>query len=199
SAARKRRAGPLPVPARSRDSVEIGHVAEERLDNAPARANFISLPYYKDAMISNPDSLGFLLFDVARLMRRRYDRCLERAGLGIRAGEARTLAHIERSPGLRQTALAELMGVEPMTLVGILDRLEQAGYVARRPDPADRRAKLVHPTDEAMPVLARIAEVGALVRDGATEQAADADVEAARRTLLAMRRALSEPFLEEVR
>lgn len=101
-----------------------------------------------------PDRIiTFLLNDLARLMRRHFAEGLADAGLGLTLGEARTLAFVRRLPGRRQTILADYLGVEPMTLVGFLDRLESAGLVSRSPDPADRRAKLVWPTEKAAPAI----------------------------------------------
>lgn len=100
--------------------------------------------------------IGFLVGDIARLFRRRFEKALNIADTGLTAGEARTLAFVEHYPDQRQGALAERFGVEPMTMCGFLDRLETAGLVARRPDPSDRRAKLVALTPEAEPVLDRI-------------------------------------------
>lgn len=136
------------------------------------------------------DNIGFLTVDVARLLRRRFDHELDRAGLGITAGEARTLANASRFDGVRQNVLAELMGVEPMTLVSFLDRLEARGLIERVPDPSDRRAKLVQPTEAARPVLERILEIGTLVRARATVGMSPAQVEALRDTLAAMRASL---------
>ncbi|ODN70304.1 MarR family winged helix-turn-helix transcriptional regulator [Methylobrevis pamukkalensis] len=120
-------------------------------------------------MTSQP--LGFLIVDVARLLRRNLDSALAEASLGLTAGEARTLLRCERyggATGLRQSVLAELMTVEPMTLVGYIDRLERAGLVGRFPDPADRRAKLIRTLPAATPVVERIAEIAASVRESAT-------------------------------
>lgn len=133
------------------------------------------------------ESLGFLIVDVSRLLRRRFDAALEAAGLGITAGEARTLHHADRTGPVRQTTLAERMAVEPMTLVGYLDRLERIGLVRREPDPADRRAKLVVIEPAARPVLARIATVAAAVREGAMEGLSAEEAEAVRAALALMR------------
>ncbi|WP_349358553.1 MarR family transcriptional regulator [Stappia sp.] len=113
--------------------------------------------------------IGFLVGDLARLMRRRFERALAQADTGLTVSEARTLAFVEHYSGLRQSALAERLGVEPMTVSGCLDRLEAAGYVVRMPDPADRRAKLVVLTEAAEPALARIHEVALGIRAQAVE------------------------------
>lgn len=119
--------------------------------------------------------LGFLIVDTARLYRARIDRAFEDAGLGLTAGEARTLAYVRFHPGLRQSALAEKMSVEPMTLVGFLDRLEAAGLVLREVDPRDRRAKIVRLADAATPYLERISIAAGSARAHATEDFSDAE------------------------
>ncbi len=112
----------------------------------------------------NPESFGFLLTDLYRLIRAEMDRAIAEAGIGVTAGEARTLSHAARAGTVRQNVLAERMGVEAMTLSGYLDRLEARGLVARLNDPTDRRAKLVELTDAADEVLNTVAEVAAKVR-----------------------------------
>lgn len=138
------------------------------------------------------ESLGFLLVDAARLMRRRFERALETSGLGLTAGEARALHHAAAAGPVRQTALAERMAVEPMTVVGYLDRLEKAGLVERLADPTDRRAKLVRPTAEAAPILARIAALAVAVRHEATAGLDEAAVRAFRAGLERVRANLDD-------
>jgi len=116
----------------------------------------------------DPDSFGFLVTDVARLIRSEMDRRIGEAGLGLTASEARTLSHAARAGAVRQNVLAERMGVEAMTLSGSLDRLEAQGLIERRADPTDRRAKLVHLTDRADDMLARMAPVSAGIRADAS-------------------------------
>lgn len=108
-----------------------------------------------------PETLGFLIADVSRLMRAEFDRRTSTSGKGLTPGEARTLSHAARAGVVRQTVLAERMGLEAMTLSVYLDRLEAHGLVRRMPDPTDRRAKLVHTTDAAAQVMEEIAQVGA--------------------------------------
>jgi MarR family transcriptional regulator for hemolysin len=112
----------------------------------------------------NPDSFGFVVTDVARLLRAELDRRIGEAGLGLTAGEGRALSHAARAGVARQTVIAERMGVEAMTLSAYLDRLEQRGLVERIADPEDRRAKLVKLTGEAETVLAAIGKISAGVR-----------------------------------
>ncbi len=97
------------------------------------------------------DTLGFLLSDVSRLIRRRFD---ERARtIGATRAQWRTLVTLSRNEGANQGTLAELLEVEPITLCRMIDRLEEAGLVERRRDPADRRAWRIFLTPKARPVL----------------------------------------------
>lgn len=98
------------------------------------------------------DSLGFLISDISRLMRRRFD---ERARqVGATRAQWRTLVTLSRNEGINQGALADLLEVEPITLCRMIDRLEESGLVERRRDPADRRAWQLFLTDRSTPMLA---------------------------------------------
>lgn len=137
--------------------------------------------------------LGFALVEVTRLLRGRIDRALDGAGLGLTAGEARVLAYVDEFHGQRQTALADRMGVEPMTLCGYLDRLQSRGLVTRAPDPADRRAKIVTLAEDAASIVDEIRRIMAAVREEATAGLAPEDLAATRRALDMMRGNLSAP------
>ena len=113
----------------------------------------------------DPDSFGFLIADLSRLMRAEMDRRIAEAGLGLTPGEGRALSHIARAGVVRQAVLAERMGVEAMTASGYLDRLEARGLVERQLDPSDRRAKLVHLTDAAADMLSRLRAIGSAFTD----------------------------------
>jgi DNA-binding MarR family transcriptional regulator len=100
------------------------------------------------------DSLGFLLADVSRLMRRAFD---ERARtIGITRPQWRVLTTLSRHEGINQGGLADLLEVEPITLCRMVDRLAEAGMVERRADPSDRRAWRLFLTDQARPPLAEL-------------------------------------------
>lgn len=97
------------------------------------------------------DSLGFLISDVSRLMRRRFD---ERARqVGATRAQWRTLTTLSRNEGINQGALADLLEVEPITLCRMIDRLEESDLVERRRDPSDRRAWQLFLTDKSKPIL----------------------------------------------
>lgn len=97
------------------------------------------------------DTLGFLIGDVARMMRRRFD---ERArAIGVTRAQWHTLTKLARVEGINQGGLADLLEVEPITLCRMIDRLEEAGLVERRRDPNDRRAWRIFITDKARPLI----------------------------------------------
>lgn len=103
------------------------------------------------------DGIGFLIGDVSRMMRRRFD---ERARvIGVTRSQWRALVTLAREEGIQQAALAERIEVEPITLCRMVDRLAEAGLVERRRDPADRRAWNIYLTDRSRPLLDRLRAV----------------------------------------
>ena len=131
------------------------------------------------------DSLGFLISDVSRLMRRRFD---ERARLiGVTRAQWRTLTTLSRNEGINQGGLADLLEVEPITLCRMIDRLEEAGLVERRRDPADRRAWLIFLTTKAHPLLAQLRGLADGMIEGALQGLDDERRAALMETLGAIR------------
>jgi DNA-binding MarR family transcriptional regulator len=112
-----------------------------------------------------PLTFGFLLHDTARLMRRDFERRSRSSGL-TRAQWA-VLAYLARSEGTSQAALADMLEIEPITLVRLLDRLENAGWVERRSDPADRRVRRLYLTETARPLMEQFQELAAATREAA--------------------------------
>jgi MarR family transcriptional regulator for hemolysin len=110
-------------------------------------------------------SFGFLVNDVARLFGRRFDQNGRR--LGLTRAQCRTLGYLTRYEGINQAGLADLLEIRPMTLVRQIDRMEEAGWIERRPDPADRRARRLFLTAKARPILGRIWNVANETRDEA--------------------------------
>lgn len=101
----------------------------------------------------DPDSFGFLAYDISRLFSLERERKIAAAGIELTAFESRTLVHVARYQPARQIALAESMNIEAMTLSGYLDRLEKRQLLRREPDPDDRRAKLIFLNEAAVPIL----------------------------------------------
>jgi len=111
--------------------------------------------------------LGFLINDVARLVRRAFDQRAQSCSL-TRA-QWQVLAYLFHNEGSNQASVAEALDVEPITLSRHIDRLEALGYVARVPDPADRRARRLHLTESVRPLLDEMKIIGNEVIDTALE------------------------------
>ena len=99
-------------------------------------------------------AFGFLLHDVARLLRGNFNRRVQ--VLGLTQAQCRVILHLSRNEGIQQVALAEILEVQPITLARLLDKLEAAGLVERRRDPSDRRAFCLSLTASAHPLLEQI-------------------------------------------
>ena len=104
-------------------------------------------------------SLGFLVQDISRMFVKDFNRTAEKEGLTSR--QWRTLAQLFRHEGINQGALADFLDVQPITMTRIVDRLEDAGWVERRPDPNDRRAVTLHSTKKAGPLHEKLWKAGA--------------------------------------
>jgi len=134
-------------------------------------------------------SFGFLLYDAARLMRRDFERRAKQ--LGLTRAQYSVLAHLARNEGTNQAAAADVLEIEPITLVRLLDRLEAAGWVERRPDPNDRRARLLYLTDKAHPILDQMFALSLETRDLALTGIREPDREAMIEMLITIRQNLS--------
>ncbi len=135
-------------------------------------------------------ALGFLLADVSRLMRRRFDaRARE---IGLTRAQWRVLAQLRRREGINQTALAEIMEIEPISLSRHIDRLVDKAFVERRADPKDRRAWLLYLKPEVQPVLDRLRAVSTENRKEVLKGIPEAESEALIDTLLKIKSNLVE-------
>ena len=110
-------------------------------------------------------SLGFLLGDSSRLLRKRFDRLAR--SFGMTRAQWRVIAVLRRNEGINQTAMADIMDIEPITLGRHIDRLEEAGSVERRPDPDDRRVWRIFLTDNVQPALVEMEKIAIEVRNDA--------------------------------
>jgi len=108
-------------------------------------------------------SFAYLVNDVARLFTVRFnERTL--SFLGLTRAQCRIIGCLAGHEGINQAGLADLLEFKPMTLVRQIDRMEEEGWVERRPDPGDRRARQLQLTDKTRPVVARIRQLSSEVR-----------------------------------
>ncbi|MFC4528780.1 MarR family transcriptional regulator [Dyella halodurans] len=111
-------------------------------------------------------SFGYLLNDVTLLFRKHFDRRAVKFGLTRAQWRATKMLYYRE--GLRQTELADLLEMEPIAVGRVIDRLQAAGFVERRPDPKDRRAWRLYVTDQARGVIADMELIAQGLRKDAT-------------------------------
>lgn len=115
-----------------------------------------------DHRISGPADegyIGYMLSDVARLIRTVFDRRVR--NMGLTRAQWLVLTRLYRRPGSSQTELAEMLEVDRASAGRMIDRMQRNGWVERRPDGADRRINRLHLTAEARRVhveMWRVAE-----------------------------------------
>ena len=107
-------------------------------------------------------NFGFLVHDIARLMRMNYDRRVKR--LGLTRSQWWVINNLYRNDGLTQTELAETLDIERASLGRLLDRLEANGWVQREPCRRDRRVKRVRLASEVGPVMREMRAIAAGLR-----------------------------------
>jgi MarR family transcriptional regulator for hemolysin len=114
--------------------------------------------------VSQNREYAFRIMDVARMLRTYADQRARQ--LGISRAQWTVLIRLDRSEGLKQSELADIMELQPITLTRLLDRLAASGLIERRPDPNDRRANRLYLTPAARPLLEQLARLGSEMMDG---------------------------------
>ncbi len=135
-------------------------------------------------------TIGFLIHDVARLMRRRFEQ--RAANLGFTRSQWQVLVHLAKNQGIHQAGLAEIIEVEPITLTRILDKLEARGLIERRQHPTDRRIWLLYLTEAAHPSLSLLRVIGDTTRKEALAGLSEADHDRLMQNLALMKANLIE-------
>lgn len=107
-------------------------------------------------------NFGFILHDVARLLRTNFDRRVK--GMGLTRSQWWVLLHVYRHDGVSQSELADILEIEKATLGRLVDRLESNGWLHRENDGVDRRVKRIFLTDAVQPAMKAMRDVAADVR-----------------------------------
>jgi len=143
----------------------------------------------KDLKASKANSLGFLISDTARLMRKRFDQ--RARDVGLTRAQWQVLAYLAMNEGINQVGLADILEIEPITLSRHLNRMEEAGLVIRKPDPKDKRARNLVLTEQANNVIEQFRSIGRCVIEEITAGLSTEQVEAMKFGLRHVRNALS--------
>ena len=130
-----------------------------------------------------------LIGDISRLARRAVDaRARE---IGVTRPQWQVLVVLNRHEGVNQGGLAELLDVEPITVCRMVDRLQEADLVERRPDPADRRSWRLFLTGKAGALLGQLQPLGEQLEAEAFEGISSEEREAVLATLGRLRNNLA--------
>lgn len=109
------------------------------------------------------ENFGALLAETARIWRTKLDQRLK--PLGLSQAKWSVLLHLSKAgDGINQKELAQRLGIEGPTLVGLLDRLSADDLVERRESPSDRRSKTVHLTAKAEEITRHITAIARALR-----------------------------------
>jgi MarR family transcriptional regulator, transcriptional regulator for hemolysin len=138
-----------------------------------------------DMMDANAPTLGFLLHDVARLLRKRFEQ--NARGSGLTRSQWQVLAYLAQNEGINQSGLADLLEIEPITLGRILDKLQTLALIERHPHPSDRRVWLLHLTPDARSKLTQLRRLGDVTRGEALTGVSDVETERLLKTLQALK------------
>jgi MarR family transcriptional regulator, transcriptional regulator for hemolysin len=136
-------------------------------------------------MEPNAPTLGFLLHDVARLLRKRFEQ--NARGSGLTRSQWQVLAYLAQNEGINQSGLADLLEIEPITLGRIVDKLQMLALIERHPHPSDRRVWLLHLTPAARSKLTQLRRLGDVTRGEALTGMSEADTERLLKTLQALK------------
>ena len=112
-------------------------------------------------------AFGFLVHDVSRLIKRRFERRVRQMGLPITRQQAAVVLNIVGKEGVSQAELAAWLDIEPIALVRMLDKLHEEGLVERRAHPTDRRVRTLWLTPAARPVVTQIIGINEAIREEA--------------------------------
>lgn len=100
------------------------------------------------------ESLGYWIFTASYAIESALNE--ELAPLGITHRQVQILGALAAHGEASQTELAEMLRIEPSGVVRLLDRMERSGWIRRESDPADRRKKIIRPTEKAEPLWKQI-------------------------------------------
>lgn len=144
-------------------------------------------------VLKNLDSnlrFGFLIHDVSRMRRIVVDRALK--PLGITRSQWWVLAFLSRRDGMTQSALAADLDLTKVAIGGLIDRMESSGFVERRVDGRDARARRIFLTRAGQRLVARIREAVDVVETDITRAVSEEELEQAGRVLVKIKATLME-------
>jgi DNA-binding MarR family transcriptional regulator len=141
------------------------------------------------------ENIGSILADTSRMMRRAFDG--RARSIGVTRPQWQVLVTLARNEGINQGGLAEQLDVEPITVCRMVDRLQEAGLVERRPDVSDRRSWRLHLTPKAHAMLEQLRPLAESMIDEALEGIDQPDRQRLGELLEHVRQNLSRKLIEQ--
>jgi DNA-binding MarR family transcriptional regulator len=155
----------------------------------------ISKRTISDELAERDKSIGYLVHEVARLLRRRFED--EARIHGLTLPQWRAMIEILRNEQITQVALAACIDTDPMTVSGILDRLEKRGLIQRYADPIDSRAKRARLTEAGLSLVDTARDVGRSMYENALSGVSETDREITSNALRRIRENLTAMSAEQ--
>jgi len=141
------------------------------------------------------ENLGTMLGEVSRLLRRAFDG--RARSISVTRPQWQVLITLSRHEGINQSGLADRLDVEPISLCRMVDRLQEADLVERRPDPGDRRAWLLYLTPKAHQLLGELRPLAESLMASALDGIPEAEQVRFRRTLDRVRQNLMRELTQD--
>ena len=124
------------------------------------------------------NSFGFVIYSASKMMQKAFDLEL-RNRTGINLVQSKVIFALNMQSGPTQRELADKIGVESPTLVPIMDKMEQDGYVKRKLDSKDRRIKRIYSTAKADSMWDSMMECAAQIRKTAIQDLSESEIKSA--------------------
>jgi MarR family transcriptional regulator for hemolysin len=124
------------------------------------------------------NSFGFVIYSASKMMQKAFDLEL-RNKTGINLVQSKVIFALNMQSGPTQRELADKIGVESPTLVPIIDKMEQDGYVKRKLDSKDRRIKRIYSTAKADSMWDSMMECAAQIRKTAIQDLSEPEIKSA--------------------
>jgi MarR family transcriptional regulator for hemolysin len=122
-------------------------------------------------------SVGFVVNNTAKAFQRALDAEL-RKNVGVTISQWRVISTLSRQPGLTQKEIADRVGIEGSTLVPIIDKMENDGFVKRKLDNQDRRINRIYLTNKADDLWNSMIECALRIRKLSTKEIPEEQIKA---------------------
>ena len=128
------------------------------------------------------NSIGYIVYSASRAFQKAFDLEL-RNKIGITLTQSKVIFALYMFSGLTQRELADKIGVETPSLVPIIDKMEEEGYLKRKLDSKDRRLKRIYTTPKTDDLWDSMIGCGLQLRKVSLNKVSEQEVKSALKTL----------------